>query len=102
MSNYFFPEAILREILLRLPIKSLGKCSAVCRSWRSLIQTFVSIHAHLSRTVQYGNQNNTDHLLLRNALAEKEDATHQVGELFSLHWDNPAFGEYTKIPNPFT
>ncbi|XP_068337676.1 F-box/kelch-repeat protein At3g23880-like [Pyrus communis] len=78
MSNYYFPEAILREILLRLPIKSLGKCSAVCLPWRSLIQTSAFIHAHLSCAVQSSNQNNTDHLFLRNALAEKEDATHQV------------------------
>ncbi|KAB2605458.1 hypothetical protein D8674_005175 [Pyrus ussuriensis x Pyrus communis] len=99
MSNYYFPEAILREILLRLPIKSLGKCSAVCLSWRSLIQTSAFIHAHLSCAVQSSNQNDTDHLFLRNALAEKEDATHQVGELFSLHWDNPAFG-FMFLPRP--
>jgi hypothetical protein len=31
-----FPEEILQEILARLPAKSVLRCRAVCRSWRSL------------------------------------------------------------------
>ncbi|KAG4983856.1 hypothetical protein JHK87_028605 [Glycine soja] len=44
--NVLFPDEILVEILHRLPSKSILRCSAVCKSWRSLIsnESFISLH----------------------------------------------------------
>ncbi|KAK7343932.1 hypothetical protein VNO77_13065 [Canavalia gladiata] len=46
MSDYFFPDEILVEILHRLPPKTLLRFTTVCKSWRSLIThpSFVSLH----------------------------------------------------------
>ncbi|XP_016649789.1 PREDICTED: uncharacterized protein LOC103333053 [Prunus mume] len=32
-----FPQEIIQEILLRLPVKSVIKCTSVCKTWRSMI-----------------------------------------------------------------
>ncbi|BBH01579.1 F-box and associated interaction domains-containing protein [Prunus dulcis] len=32
-----FPEEIIQEILIRLSVKSLIKCTSVCKAWRSMI-----------------------------------------------------------------
>ncbi|XP_050124112.1 F-box protein CPR1-like [Malus sylvestris] len=79
-----FPEEIVREILLRLPsVKSLIKCSVVCKSWRNLIQSPSFIADHLHR-----NQNQIGH-----------DDDGVVGSLYlirwsinryTLYWDKPA------------
>ncbi|BFG28950.1 F-box/kelch-repeat protein [Prunus yedoensis var. nudiflora] len=100
MADYF-PEEVIHEILLRLPIKSLIKFRAVCKSWWSLIKSSTFINTHLSRRTAQSSNQNDGHLLLLNALPEKVDAACQLGELFSLHWDNPEFDEYTKLVNPF-
>jgi F-box interacting protein len=96
------PEEILQEILLRLPIKSLCKFRAVCKSWNSFILTSDFIHTHLSRTVQSHNQNQ---ILLIQAPAEVEigGKSMMFYDQLSLHWDNPPFDEYTncKLRNPF-
>ncbi|KAG5579667.1 hypothetical protein H5410_050294 [Solanum commersonii] len=47
--SYFLPE-LLREILLKLPAKSLLRFTAVCESWHSVITSFPFISAHLAQT----------------------------------------------------
>ncbi|KAL2562690.1 hypothetical protein AAZV13_20G151400 [Glycine max] len=44
--NVFFPDEILVEIFRRLPSKSIVRCSAVCKLWRSLVtnESFISLH----------------------------------------------------------
>ncbi|RXH72705.1 hypothetical protein DVH24_012389 [Malus domestica] len=75
-----FPEEILREILLRLPsVKSIIKCSAVCRSWRYLIQTPSFIAAHLRCRLSL-NGDCSLHLV--------RNRSHIGGYL--LYWDKPA------------
>ncbi|PQQ18687.1 F-box protein CPR30-like [Prunus yedoensis var. nudiflora] len=49
----FFPEEIVREILLRLPAKSLIMCTAVCKSWSFLIKSCNFIDAHLSHKLSF-------------------------------------------------
>ncbi|BFG15738.1 hypothetical protein CerSpe_020120 [Prunus speciosa] len=49
----FFPEEIVREILLRLPAKSLIICTAVCKSWSFLIKRCNFIDAHLSHKLSF-------------------------------------------------
>ncbi|CAN6690867.1 unnamed protein product [Malus baccata var. baccata] len=85
MSVDYFPEEIIHEILLRLPIKPLIRFSGVCN--------FIDLR--LSRTIQSNDQNNT-HLLLRLAESRIEKST-----VCSLHWDNPKLGEYSKLIYPF-
>ncbi|XP_050126806.1 uncharacterized protein LOC126603856 [Malus sylvestris] len=73
-----FPEEILREILLRLPsVKSIIKCSAVCRSWKYLIQTPSFIASHLRRRLSL-NDDCSLHLV--------RNRSHG----YLLYWDKPA------------
>ncbi|KAK4723622.1 hypothetical protein R3W88_026401 [Solanum pinnatisectum] len=48
-STYFCSE-LLREILLKLPVKSLIRFTVVCKSWHSFITSFPFISAHLVQT----------------------------------------------------
>ncbi|ONI03873.1 hypothetical protein PRUPE_6G287700 [Prunus persica] len=92
------PEDIIHDILLLLPIRSLLTCTAVCKSWRSLIQSSAFIHTRLNRTIiQSKKQNDDGQLLLINYYSDREKA-----RIFSLHWDSsPSFSEYSKLLNPF-
>ncbi|XP_062014431.1 F-box protein CPR1-like [Rosa rugosa] len=103
----YFPQEIISNILIRLPIKSLIKCTSVCKSWKSLIQNPSFIDAHLSHTVSCNNQNGT-HLLLVHSVCSKRfcslfDRDFVRGEkedLYSLYYDNHGFDEYCKIELP--
>ncbi|PQP93578.1 F-box/kelch-repeat protein [Prunus yedoensis var. nudiflora] len=90
------PEEIFDEILLRLPSKSVGRCSSVCKSWNSLVNTFFRYHTRY----QSNNHHNEAQLLLlqfhdswiRSIINRRPHA---------LHRDNSACNLYTKLPNPF-
>ncbi|PQP99726.1 F-box protein CPR30 [Prunus yedoensis var. nudiflora] len=58
-----FPQEIIQEILIRLPVKSLIKSTSVCKTWRSMIINPRFIRTHVSPAVQFANQNDI-HLLL--------------------------------------
>ncbi|PON47078.1 F-box domain containing protein [Parasponia andersonii] len=49
--NWGGPDDVIREILLRLPIKSLLRFRAVCKKWRNMIQetNFIDQHYDISR-----------------------------------------------------
>lgn len=91
MSDYF-PEEFIHEILLRLPVKSLIKCSTVCKSWSSLIKSSAFVDTHLSLKLQSNRQNDDAQLLLLQGLTNEDQ------ELYSLH--NPAIGESTMLIEP--
>lgn len=91
MSDYI-PEEILQEILLKLPVKSLIRCTAVCKSWRSLIKSSTFVKNHLSHTIQSNHQNDVHTLLLHKKVREG---------FYSVNWDNPTFGEHINVANPF-
>ncbi|CAL8165908.1 unnamed protein product [Prunus armeniaca] len=74
----YIPEEVIHDILLRLPSKSLLKCTTVCKSWRSLIRSSAFIHTHLSHAIIKSNNQNDDAQLL---LLQSSNAT------LSLHWD---------------
>ncbi|KAM5586431.1 F-box/kelch-repeat protein [Rosa sericea] len=93
MSDYF-PEPIIEKILLRLPTKCLVKCTAVCKSWMSLIKSSTFIRLHLSRTLQ----DNDARLLLLNAFSSYPEMS---SKSYALLWDDPVFGE-CKLINPIT
>ncbi|KAJ8530769.1 hypothetical protein K7X08_023650 [Anisodus acutangulus] len=46
MSNNYFPHDIIIDILLNLPVKSLGNFKLVCKSWRSVIEDDQFIKQH--------------------------------------------------------
>lgn len=46
-----FPEGMLTEILLRLPVESLLPCKSVCKRWLSMISNPQFVKSHLHRTI---------------------------------------------------
>ncbi|XP_012852404.1 PREDICTED: F-box/kelch-repeat protein At3g06240-like [Erythranthe guttata] len=67
MSNYF-PTELLSEILVKLPVKTLIRFTAVSKSWRSIITSAAFIASHLST-----NSKNQTVLLTRYGLDNKLD-----------------------------
>ncbi|KAK4270012.1 hypothetical protein QN277_023101 [Acacia crassicarpa] len=53
------PLEIVEEILHRLPVKSIVKCTSVCKAWNSLITLQTFIYDHLNRAIQAPNHNNS-------------------------------------------
>ncbi|KAB2629708.1 F-box protein CPR30-like [Pyrus ussuriensis x Pyrus communis] len=72
-------EEIIGEILVRLPsVKSLIKCTAVCKSWKYLIESPSFIDAHLRRRI----------FLDQNQVADNDDdqlVDDDDGDVGSLH-----------------
>nr|XP_023883815.1 F-box/kelch-repeat protein At3g23880-like isoform X3 [Quercus suber] len=86
------PPEILNNVFVRLPIKSIVTFTAVCKTWKSLIQnpTFISNHLHHSN-------NNNKHPLLLFRHCSSEEKEHYI-----LHFDNQDFNEYTRFDDfPF-
>nr|XP_011461468.1 PREDICTED: F-box protein CPR30-like [Fragaria vesca subsp. vesca] len=107
-----FPLEIRLDIFHRLPIKSLIRCTAVRKAWRSVIRNPSFIRTHLRRTMESNDQNDT-HLLLIHGFSVKptyafyysdgeddSDIVAKTLELYSLHYDNPAFGEHCEVEVP--
>ncbi|KAM7497924.1 hypothetical protein LguiA_022338 [Lonicera macranthoides] len=89
MSDYVLPtEICIEEILTRLPVKTLLRCTSVCKSWYSLITSPNFISLHLNRTTS--NQNNR--LLVRSL----DDV-----ERYSVHTDNETFDMLERLNFPF-
>ncbi|TQD73062.1 hypothetical protein C1H46_041415 [Malus baccata] len=56
-----FPDEIVADILMRLPVKSIVKFTRVCKSWNSLIKSRTFIDAYLRRLLtQSKHENNKD------------------------------------------
>ncbi|PQP93579.1 F-box/kelch-repeat protein [Prunus yedoensis var. nudiflora] len=87
------PEEIFDEILLRLPSKSVGRCSAVCKTWNSLVNTFVRNHTRY--------QSNSDHDAQLLFLQFHDSSSIINRSHYALHRDNSTCNVYTKLPNPF-
>ncbi|XP_050376834.1 F-box protein CPR1-like [Argentina anserina] len=86
MEGNYFPEDIIGTILSKLPVKDVIRCSAVCRSWYSLVRNPTLIQTHLK------NQNTAGDLHL---LASRQST--------DLCWINPAgsFGQCFRLEHPF-
>ncbi|CAL2254795.1 unnamed protein product [Prunus armeniaca] len=102
-----FPEEIIQEILIRLSVKSLIKCTSVCKAWRSMIINQSFIHARLNPTVDFANQNDIDLLLLHiiscdssSTFGHKTIVSEIKDEVHCVHYDNQAFDVYSKIEFP--
>nr|XP_011460736.1 PREDICTED: F-box/kelch-repeat protein At3g23880-like [Fragaria vesca subsp. vesca] len=75
------PEDIIQEIFLKLPIKSLLRCTTVCKSWLSLIKSSSFIDTHLR------NQN---YLPYSPSLFAPCDMFYYCGQHDILLWNNKA------------
>lgn len=58
-SNAELPEDIILDILLRLPVKSIGRFQCACKSWRATISDQSFIRAHLERTASRWDHDST-------------------------------------------
>ncbi|XP_034229623.1 F-box/kelch-repeat protein At3g23880-like [Prunus dulcis] len=98
MSNPLrLPEEIFDEILLRLPSKSVGRCSAVCKSWNSLVNTFFRYRTRDHTRYQSNNHHDEAQLLF----LQFHNSSSIINRPYALHRDNSACNLYTKLPNPF-
>ncbi|XP_024994766.1 F-box/kelch-repeat protein At3g23880-like [Cynara cardunculus var. scolymus] len=84
MSDYL-PSDLHLEILKRLPLNSILRCSTVCKSWNSLISSndFISAHQNLIKSI---NGDGTQTLLVRYF-----DRTHKI-EKYIIGRDDETFG----------
>ncbi|GMP67616.1 hypothetical protein CsSME_00027543 [Camellia sinensis var. sinensis] len=91
MSDYLPEEVWIDNILSALPIKTLLRCTSVCKSWYSLITRPSFISTHLNR-----NKQQDPPLLLLRHCSERPRKEH-----FSIHHDNPTLDDYAKLDFPF-
>ncbi|CAL5406746.1 unnamed protein product [Camellia sinensis] len=91
MSDYLPEEVWIDNILSTLPIKTLLRCTSVCKSWYSLITSPSLISTHLNRN----KQPDPPLLLLRHC------SEHPRKEYFSIHHDNPTLDYYAELDFPF-
>ncbi|KAK1431120.1 hypothetical protein QVD17_14371 [Tagetes erecta] len=50
MEEVTFPENVLLDVLLKLPVKTIIYCKCVCKRWRHLVSDPYFVHLHLSRS----------------------------------------------------
>ncbi|KAK9016739.1 hypothetical protein V6N11_079233 [Hibiscus sabdariffa] len=87
MSDYLH-EAVILEILKRLPVKSPVRFRSVCKTWNSIICGTCFISTHLQSSLS----DNTPFLLLEYWINGKEN--------YSLHYDNDGFDEFKQLQLP--
>ncbi|KAF2319690.1 hypothetical protein P3X46_024411 [Hevea brasiliensis] len=83
------PQEVIVEILLKLPVISLVRCTCICKSWYSLIKNAVFFSTHLKQGLSSANDSL---FLLRNFYNHEEH--------LSLHFDNDKFTEYMNLDKP--
>ncbi|KAM7497940.1 hypothetical protein LguiA_022354 [Lonicera macranthoides] len=109
------PLEVLTDIFLRLPIKSLLRCTSVCKSWYSFLTSPSFITSHLNLSISINNQ--TSRLLVRVCTDDDDDRTEDNNfrlcpnfrfsttrrERFSVHIDDDqTFKECAILDFPFT
>lgn len=90
MADYLF-EGIIIEILHRLPVKALLRCTAVCKSWHSLITSAEFISSHLKFAAS--RRKVAPSLLLRRCIKNSER--------YELYSDSESFTRYAAFEFPF-
>ncbi|KAL6271308.1 hypothetical protein ACE6H2_028219 [Prunus campanulata] len=94
------PEEVIYEILLRLPVKSLLGCTAVCKSWSCMIKSPTFIHTHLINRLIESNHRNNDgvQLLLHNPELEHYSLYREDDDPRA---SSSTLREYTDLDNPY-
>ncbi|KAK4438884.1 F-box protein [Sesamum alatum] len=87
----FFSEEIIINILQRLPVTALLRCTSVCKSWYTLITSpeFISSHLHFAADCK----KRTPFLLLRRRGGNSER--------YYLNSDNESFAQIATFEFPF-
>ncbi|RAL42294.1 unnamed protein product [Cuscuta campestris] len=91
MSEYLPPE-VITQILIRLPVESVVKCTAVCKAWYNLIKDPSFISGHLE-AASASPSPHSDLLLLR--------LVRYGREVYQLRRDNDALEAYKQFLLPF-
>ncbi|KAK1398925.1 hypothetical protein POM88_008788 [Heracleum sosnowskyi] len=72
MSNMYvnyLPEAVLIEILSKLPVKTLLLCKSVCKSWLNIISSSYFVQCHVHRAI-IASRNNPTLLAIQNPVGD--------------------------------
>ncbi|XVF52497.1 hypothetical protein PTKIN_Ptkin05aG0022900 [Pterospermum kingtungense] len=88
----FIPQEIILQILHRLPIKTLVKCTLVCKSWQSLITGSDFINSHLAKTLC---KPITSQPLLTRHFTESPNKEHYI-----LHLNRESLDIYQTLKSP--
>ncbi|XP_031105229.1 putative F-box protein At3g16210 isoform X1 [Ipomoea triloba] len=72
MSDYL-PEELWVQVLVRFPVKSLLRCTAVCRSWKALIESPHFISAQLRFKRQDESQSQNSCFLVRDCIPSRKE-----------------------------
>nr|GMC71919.1 F-box protein At3g07870-like [Ipomoea batatas] len=72
MSDYL-PEELWVQVLVRFPVKSLLRCTAVCRSWKALIESPNFISAQLRFKRQDESQSQNSCFLVRDCIPSRKE-----------------------------
>ncbi|KAI9085145.1 hypothetical protein K1719_032856 [Acacia pycnantha] len=79
------PLEIVEEILHRLPVKSIVKCTSICKAWNSLITLQTFIYDHLNRTIQAPNHNSSLFFQCRKLISPDDPRSVHQEETYSLY-----------------
>lgn len=90
MADYLF-EGIIIDILHRLPVKTLLRCTAVSKSWYSLITSNEFISSHMKYAAS--SKKVAPSLLLRRCI--------KSSERYELYSDNESFTRFATLEFPF-
>lgn len=90
MADYLY-EGIIINILHRLPVKTLLRCTSVCKSWYSLITSPEFISSHLKFAA--ADKKRAPFLLLRRCIGDSER--------YELYSDNESFTQRATLEFPF-
>lgn len=93
--------------LFRSPIRNLTKSTSVCKEWRSIVENPTVIRPQFSPTVHVTNLNDSPLFLVHrvsgqdsSTLLHKAIVDDVTNEVYSLHYDNQTFDEYSKVEFP--
>ncbi|XP_012071172.2 F-box protein CPR1 [Jatropha curcas] len=90
MSDYL-SEEVITKILHNLPVKSLIRCTSVCKLWYSLIKNPHFISAQIAKTSLINIESNPNRLLLSHIHADE----------YSVGFENQELKKYIPLHFPF-
>ncbi|XVF52475.1 hypothetical protein PTKIN_Ptkin05aG0021200 [Pterospermum kingtungense] len=88
----FIPQEIILQILYLLPVKTLVKCTLVCKSWHSLITSSDFINTHLAKTL---SRPSTSQPLLTRHFTKSPNK-----EQYFLHLNRESLDIYQTLKSP--
>ncbi|OMO90428.1 hypothetical protein COLO4_19182 [Corchorus olitorius] len=105
-SSFGLPQELFLDILFRLPIEDLVRCTAVCKPWNSSIKNPTFISTHLEKAIS-SNNSSTDNRRLLFRLCTTQPKPNPIDksdvayvEHYSLRFDNKNVAEYKQLHFP--